>query len=186
MSHLDLPDFKPPSDLVVVASITGSYGIKGWIKLNPDSAPSNSVLLHTKSWWLQAGSSSAQAVTVNQVRPQGRDIVAQIARIDVREQAQALRGQRVLVRRSDFPVAHDGEYYWIDLIGCTVENAVGQVLGQVEEVVDHGAHSILVVKPAVALISPDVRELLIPFVAHYLLTVDLPGKRIRVDWEPAW
>ncbi len=196
MSRLDSSENQAPTGLVVVARVTGAYGIKGWIKLSPESHPSNSVLLHTRSWWLQANGKPPTPIVVQQVRAQGHSIVAQVSGMALREQAEALRSQAVLVRRSDFPATPEGEYYWVDLIGCVVENATGDVLGKVVEVVDHGAHSILVVTPQYALVASTVapsatatstatatEPILIPFVARYLLGVDLTGRKIRVDWE---
>jgi 16S rRNA processing protein RimM len=189
----------------VVARVTGAYGIKGWIKLSPESSPSNSVLLHTRSWWLQANGKPPTPIVVQQVRAQGHSIVAQFAGVALREQAEGLRSQLVLVCRSEFPAPPEGEYYWVDLIGCVVENATGIVLGTVAELVDHGAHSILVVTPGHALAATAASAtatarleattttatakakapelVLIPFVARYLLGVDLTGRKIRVDWE---
>ena len=42
---------------------------------------------------------------------------------------------------------------------------------------NHGAHPILVVK------GPSDQEILIPFVAAYVLGVDAQAKQIQVDWQ---
>ncbi len=177
-----IPD-APPVDLVVVAKVAGAYGIKGWIKLAPESKPSNSVLLHTRNWWLQAAGEDAIALSVLQARSQGNSVVAQIREISVREQAELLRSQSILVSRSEFPAPLENEYYWVDMIGCAVENADGVELGEIEDLVDHGAHSILVVRRKQTASAGESESILIPFVAQYLLNVDLPGRKVRVDWD---
>ena len=173
----------PPTDLIVVARIVGGYGIKGWIKLAPESIPSNSVLLHTRNWWLKAAGADCVPVSVVQARSQGNSVVAQLEGVTDRDQAEALRSQSILVGRSEFPPTLENEYYWIDLIGCVVENAAGLSLGEVEDLVDHGAHSILVVRPLASSGAVDQEQILIPFVAQFLLDVDLQGRKIRVDWQ---
>jgi 16S rRNA processing protein RimM len=50
-------------------------------------------------------------------------------------------------------------------------------LGTVTQVVDHGAHPILSVK------SDAEQEMLIPFVAAYVVNVDTQAKQIQADWQ---
>jgi hypothetical protein len=45
--------------------------------------------------------------------------------------------------RADFPAAEEGEFYWVDLIGCAVVNEQGEALGEVTGLIDNGAHQIL-------------------------------------------
>ena len=81
----------------------------------------------------------------------------------------------------------DNEFYWLDLIGLAVENLQGEQLGVVADLMDNGAHPILrVIKPAAdgaqdgeASKTP---ETLIPFVDHFVKTVDQTAKKITVDW----
>ena len=54
-------------------------------------------------------------------------------------------------------------------------NREGVVLGTVDSLLDTGAHSVLRV-------LREEEERLIPFVAAYVDHVDLPGRRIVVDW----
>ena len=62
-------------------------------------------------------------------------------------------------------------------MGCAVTNVEGKTLGSVVQVVDHGAHPILVVK------GDAEQEILIPFVAAYVLSVDTQAREIQADWQ---
>ena len=65
-----------------------------------------------------------------------------------------------------------------------VVNRAGQSLGQVEDLLETGAHGVLrVLAPSPVEGQPPV-ERLIPFVAAYVDDVDLVQRRILVDWEP--
>ena len=79
--------------------------------------------------------------------------------------------------RARFPAPAEGEYYWVDLVGCLVTNLEGRVLGMVAQVVDHGAHPILSIK------GDAEQEMLIPFVAAYVVNVDTQTKQIQADWQ---
>ena len=57
---------------------------------------------------------------ITQAREHGGVVVAAAQEVPDRDGAEALRGARVFVARSSFPSAGDDEYYWVDLIDCTV------------------------------------------------------------------
>ncbi|UDM49662.1 ribosome maturation factor RimM [Cupriavidus sp. MP-37] len=179
-----------PEDLVEVGYVSAAYGIRGWIKVQPH-ADDASALLHARRWWLlsppQSGLVAADAaraepvcVKIAQSREHSGTVVAQAAGVADRNLAEALRGRRVWIRRADFPAPEDNEFYWVDLIGCSVSNEQGELLGEVSGLIDNGAHQIL----QVAFVQPDGKagERLIPFVDAFLRTVDTAGKRIVVDW----
>lgn len=116
---------------------------------------------------------------VDSARRHSGAVVARLQGVAERDAAQALKGAEVLVSRADFPPLPDGEYYWVDLVGCAVVNLAGESLGVVAEVDDHGAHAILRVRPQG---GAEAAERLIPFVPAYITTVDIGARRILVDW----
>jgi 16S rRNA processing protein RimM len=87
----------------------------------------------------------------------------------------------VYVSRASFPSAAEGEYYWVDLIGLTVVNRQGAVLGEVVGLMETGTHDVLRVQPPGGGVTQP-QECLIPFVAVYVDGVDLAQRRITVDW----
>ena len=100
--------------------------------------------------------------------------------MDDRTAAEALRGARVFVPRSSFPTASADEYYWVDLIGLAVINREGVALGLVKELLSTGPQTVLVMEYET---EGKLLERMIPFVSAYIDTVDLPGRRITVDWQ---
>ncbi|MBO4576486.1 MAG: ribosome maturation factor RimM, partial [Neisseriaceae bacterium] len=101
---------------------------------------------------------------------------AKLVGIDDRTSAETLKGMTIAVLREDFAATDDNEYYWTDLVGLTVKNPQGEILGVVSGLQESGAHDILVVKGA-------EKQILIPFVAQFILTVNLSEKLIIADWQ---
>jgi len=168
-----------PDDLVLVAHVTGAFGIAGWVRLRPYSEEA-SALFHAKTWWVDKP--TLHDVDVMQLRAQGEDVVARLMGIGDRDAAEALKGATIQVRRAHFPPLEDNEFYWVDLVGHTVENLRGELMGEVSGLLDNGAHPILRVSlPAAE--GQKSSELLIPFVEQYVTEVDQTAKRITVDWE---
>jgi 16S rRNA processing protein RimM len=119
---------------------------------------------------------------VTHAKRHGDTVVAQVAGCADRSQAEALRGARIFVSRGHFPRAGIDEYYWVDLIGAEVFNREQQWLGTVSGLIDAGGSDVLCVQPPAE--GPTAREgeHLIPFVSAYVDTVDVPSRRIVVDW----
>lgn len=168
-----------PDDLVLVGHVTGAYGIKGWVRIRPYSADADA-FLHAKTWWLDKP--DLRDVDALQAKIHGEDVVAQLMGVAGRDAAEALKGATVRIRRSHFPVLDENEFYWVDLIGLSVENVQGEALGKVEDLIDNGAHPILRVVASVAAVGEKPREWLIPFVDAFVKTVDQQAKKITVDW----
>ena len=175
-----------PADAIEVGRILDAWGIKGWFKVLPYSA-SPEALFSSKRWFLLPSEKGAKTFTgtvqlsIKEAKEHSDSVVATAHDVPDRDTAEALRGARIFVARSSFPTPDKDEYYWIDLIGLEVVNREGVVLGTVQELMSTGPQTVLVIayehegKPA---------ERMIPFVSAYVDAVDLPTRRITVDWQP--
>ncbi len=175
-----------PDDSVEVGAIVDAYGLKGWVKVaaHAGAKQGGDALTSAKCWWLVKGREIKSAPVVA-AKAHSDSIVAQLNGAGDRDQALALRGWRVHVRRSDFPVLEADEFYWVDLIGLEVVSEAGVALGAVVDLIDNGAHSVLRIEyPSQGKDGqPVTGERLIPFVGVYVKSVDQTAKRIVVDWE---
>jgi 16S rRNA processing protein RimM len=174
-----------PADAIEVGRIADAWGIKGWFKVLPHSA-SPEALFSSKRWYLlptERGAktfSGTMLLRLREAKEHSGTVVAQAQEVDDRTAAEALKGARIFIPRSSFPTAATDEFYWVDLIGLSVVNREGVELGRVRELLSTGPQTVLVIeydeagKPA---------ERMIPFVAAYVDNVDLPAKRITVDWQ---
>jgi 16S rRNA processing protein RimM len=175
-----------PADAIEVGRILDAWGIKGWFKVLPYSA-SPEALFSSRRWFLQPSEKGARTFTgtvqlsIKEAKDHSDSVVASAHEVPDRDTAEALRGARIFVARSSFPTPDKDEYYWIDLIGLEVVNREGVVLGQVSDLMSTGPQTVLIIahehegKPA---------ERMIPFVSAYVDAVDLPKRRITVDWQP--
>lgn len=175
-----------PADAIEVGRILDAWGIKGWFKVLPYSA-SPEALFSSRRWFLLPSEKGAKTFTgtvqlsIKEAKEHSDSVVASAHDVPDRDTAEALRGARIFVARSSFPTPDSDEYYWVDLIGLEVVNREGLVLGSVQELMSTGPQTVLVIgyehegKPA---------ERMIPFVSAYVDAVDLPTRRITVDWQP--
>jgi len=174
-----------PADAIEVGRVADAWGVKGWFKVLPHSA-SPEALFSSKRWYLlpsERGAktfSGAVLLRVREAKEHSDTIVSSALEVDDRSAAEALKGARIFVARSSFPTASADEYYWVDLIALEVVNREGLVLGRVKELLSTGPQTVLVLEYQE---DGKAMERMIPFVSAYVDNVDLPGKRITVDWQ---
>ncbi len=180
-----------PEGLIEVGHVLDAWGTRGWIKVAPD-ATEPAALLKAPTWWLQPpplrGSARRLELPRRLARRHGQSVVALLEGVAGRDQAEALRGWSIHLRREDFPPPAADEFYWVDLIGCEVSNREGVALGHVLGLLDSGAQSVLRLRrPPSQASDPSPTqggERLIPFVDAYIVSVDLQARRIVADWQP--
>jgi len=178
-----------PADAIEVGRIADAWGIKGWFKVLPHSA-SPEALFSSKRWYLLPPDRPMKAAVpwtgalllkIKEAKDHSDSVVATSLDVVDRNAAEALRGARVFVLRSSFPTAAPDEYYWVDLIGLDVFNREGEGMGQVKELLSTGPQTVLVLTYTDT--EGKEAERMIPFVAAFIDAVDLPGRRITVDWQ---
>ena len=152
--------------------IAAPFGVKGWVRVQPNTAATGNLLAY-QTWWI-GREGGWREIAVAEARVQGRALVARLEGCDDRDAAAALRGTSVAVPRAALPRTQSGEYYWADLIGLAVENASAQALGRITRIMQTGANDVLVVTGE--------RERLIPFIAEVIRDVDLATGVMRVEW----
>jgi 16S rRNA processing protein RimM len=164
---------------ITVGKIGAPYGVRGWVKVYSYTETVDN-LLHYVPWYIRAENAPQapwQEAVVSEAKAHGKGIVAKLAGCEDRDDAAALRGREIAIRRDQLPPPAEGEYYWIDLQGLEVQTLDGVSLGIVDHLLETGANDVLVVKGE--------RERLIPYVQGPIVKeVDLDRGVIRVDWDP--
>jgi len=144
-----------------------------------DTEPPEGILNYPT--WLLELNGDRWAVGVEEGRIQGRTLVAKLAGSDDRDQATAFRGAAISVHRDELDDRglREGEYFWTDLEGLSVETQDGVLLGEVVNLFETGANDVMVVRGE--------RERLLPYLwQQVVLEVDLDSGRMVVNWDPAF
>ena len=84
---------------------------------------------------------------------------------------------------SVFPELEEGDYYWHDLIGCSVVNLEGYTMGTVTEMMETGSNDVLVVKANTKDAFWETRAVNSVLYEQVVKRVDLTTKTIEVDWD---
>jgi 16S rRNA processing protein RimM len=151
--------------------VAGAYGLRGSVKVAPGGGASKG-LVDAKEWWI--GGKAYKVVA----RLHGSSVVAQVSGVHTREEALALKGSTVSVRREALSDPGEGHYYHADLLGFEVVNGQGEVLGVVKRLFSNGAQDVMELA--------GTKERLLPWVPAVVKKVDLLKKQIEVEWQADW
>jgi 16S rRNA processing protein RimM len=184
-----------------IGKIVGVQGLKGEVRVYPNSDFPERFLEAGQRWLLHPGQPEPEAIELLSGRYlQGKGLyVLQLAGITERNQAEALRDCRLMVPETDRPSLEEDEFHVLDLIGLEVfEQATQKRLGVVADVLSAG-NDLLEVKldlqhetaPNPAQTEPiegrnhkpkakPTDTVLIPFVKAIVPVVDLEQKRIEI------
>ena len=133
---------------VVLGRVVGAHGLRGEVRVRFfGDGPGN--LLGIPAVWLADERDDPAARRHGVVSAgTGRSKEVRLALEDVgdREAAEALRGRLVLADAAELAPLEPGEFYWHELVGCSVVDREGRRIGTVREIWDAGAHDVLVVE----------------------------------------
>ena len=163
---------EPPDGHVVVGHVTGSWGLRGDVKVQPQtdfperfSAGSE---LHVKG----------SPETVVSSRPYRGGYVIRLASVTDRTAADSMRGALLTVPEDEIAPLPQDTYYHFQLIDMRVLSDEGEELGVIREILDTSANDVYVVRGETG------SELLIPAIREVVLEVDLDAGRMTVHLAP--
>lgn len=107
-----------------------------------------------------------------------RAYISRVEEISTREQADALKNQKIFVKKAQLPLLNsEDEYYYVDLVGLRVLGRDDQELGWIVAVHNFGAGDILEVKRE----GDNKETVLLPFTKEFFPEVSLQGSFARAD-----
>jgi len=175
--------------MVLVGAITGAHGVKGEVKVKSFTAQPASIAAYGPLFD-ESGRRRFDFSLSGKTGETGKDVlVGRIQGVDDRNAAEALKGQRLYVARTQLPEGDDpDEFYLADLIGLAVQDEAGTALGRVADVANYGAGDVLTVEGgAKGAFDLPFAKAFVPQVdlAAGSLTVALPADFFETPARPA-
>ena len=157
---------------ICIGQIAGAFGVQGEVRLKSFCAEPTDIA----SYGPLLTKDGSRSFSVTLTRPVAGALGARLSGVSSKEEADALRGTELYVARDRLPSLPDDEFYHADLIGLSVYDTGGVLIGKVRAVYDHGAGDIL------EIFGPGRKQtLLLPFTRAFVPTVDLAAGRIIAD-----
>lgn len=154
------------SDPVVIGVIVGPHGVRGTVRVRPSGTGDH----------LRKGVSPQVAGvrrTILTSRPTPKGFLLDLEGIGDRLAVTELRGETLVLDRSELDPPEEGEFYVGDLVGLTATDEAGNRIGEVKETFETAAHEVLV-------IGTDEEDVYVPFTLEHVPDLDLTARHLIV------
>jgi 16S rRNA processing protein RimM len=156
-----------------VGTIVATHGLKGAVKVHPKGERVLPLFEVGRTFCLVAPSGRRQKVTIESVYAKGANFIVKFAEFTHITQAEQSIGMQLTVPEEWLPQLDEGEFLASELVGMTVVTEAGEEIGEVLEVMEAGAHDVLVTGRG-----------MIPMVREFVKAIDRQARRIVIKPQP--
>lgn len=160
------------SALISIGKLGSTHGLEGDLKLYSLSDVPERFNCLDQVWWIGV-TGEPKRLKVVSVRPGERFFLVHFKDFDNLEDARSLTGGEIAVPPYERGKLPSGNYFIDDIIGLTVEDDKGEIIGRVNGVLKTGANDIYE-------IQGHTEEILLPALQDVILSIDLKAGRMRV------
>jgi 16S rRNA processing protein RimM len=158
-----------------IGKIVNTHGIKGEVKVWPQTDfPEVRFKAGNKLLMFPPETGEPITIEIDTSREQKNMYVLRLKGFDNINQVEKFKGWELKVSESERVPLPEGEYYFRDILGCSVVTEEGEQLGTITDILSPGANDIWVVK------MPKGKELLLPVIDDVVLDVDIAARKIIV------
>jgi len=171
-------NYSSTNQLIIIGSIGAPFRILGWVKVNSYTDPKENLLKYN-NWLLVDHNTDPLMLAVSEIKESNGKFLVLFASIQDRNQASLLTNKKIAVTRDCLPKLATNQYYWEELIGCSVYNLLGQQIGIVDYLFSIVANDVMVVKNHI-----NNKEYLIPYsFGNSIININKFERIITVDWS---
>ena len=170
-----MTDYNDYKEHTWVATIVGVHGIKGAVRARYLTNTPDYYLKENTLFLEKAGILSA--LNVLRINQSKNFWIILFEEINSRNDAEYLKGCRLLLPDSRLRPLQSNEFFLHQIIGCSVEDQKGQILGEITDILETGANNVYEV-------SNGNKAFLVPDVPHVVLELNIETQRMIIDPLP--
>ena len=155
--------------MIKVATIINTHALKGECKLYLVTDDPKGRFSKGRVLYFEDGT----PITVQSFRIQKGLGYCFFEGIDSIDKAEKLKTKDLFIKKEDLPSLEEDEFYYHQLMDCTVFNEKDEELGKVVDILETGANLVLRVQNGTS-------SFLVPFVDAFIKIVDVENKEIEI------
>ncbi len=133
------------SKRIAIARIVKPHGVRGKMKVEYFGEDGDQFSTY-REVVIEDPAGKPRTYTVAEVISQPPRLILQLKEVGRIEEVEPLVGKEIFVDRGDLPKLGEDEYYWVDLVGMTVEVGEGKRIGTIKAILPTGANDVFVVE----------------------------------------
>jgi 16S rRNA processing protein RimM len=159
-----------------VGKIVNTHGIRGELKiLSQTDFPELRFVKGSELLFVEPDSGRTVTAKVESAREHKGMFIVRFKEWDNINQVEPFKGWMVKVDEQHLADLDEDEYYYHEILGCSVVTTEGEKLGEITEILTPGANHVWVVK------RPKGKDLLLPVIDPVVIEVDVEAKRVTVE-----
>ena len=155
------------TDPVVIGVVVASHGVRGTMRVR--ATGSGRHLREGVEPFVAGGRRR-----ISRVRETPKGFLVDLEGVEDRPGAASLRGEQLVLDRSELDAPGEGEVYVGDLIGLMAVGDAGEIVGTVRETFETAAHEVLVIR------KEGESAVYVPFTLEHVPEVNLEAARLVV------
>jgi 16S rRNA processing protein RimM len=159
-----------------VGKIVNTHGIRGEIKvLSQTDFPEDRFKPGSRLSLIDPSGAEKMVVEVASSRANKNVYVLKLKGWDDINESEKYKNWFLKVSEEQLIDLPEDEYYYYEIIGCTVVTVEDQLLGEITEILSPGANDVWVVQP------PQGKPVYIPYIEDVVKQVDVANKKVVVE-----
>lgn len=159
-------------DYLEIGKIINTHGVRGNVKVIP--LTDNPRRYEDLKWVYLDKKGVLEKYYIENVKYHKNFVIVKLKGVDNMQEAEGLKGMYLKVDRENAVKLPEDSYFICDLVGCSVYEKNGNILGVLREVIKTGANDVFLVE------GQDGKEILIPALKKVVKNVLLEDRKIIV------
>lgn len=160
-----------------VGVIVNTHGIRGDIKvLSKTDFPEERFAKGSKLTMFDDATGQSQPIEIEQAREHKGMYIVKLKGFSNINEVEKYKGWVIRVSAEEQGTLDEGDYFYHQIIGCSVYTEDGELLGSITEILSPGANDVWVVTPS----NTKAKPILLPVIDPVILNVNIAERRITV------
>lgn len=156
-----------------VGKIINTHGLRGEVKVHRITDFEDRFDIGAKVYAVKDNSEPIELMISSHRMHKGFDLL-RFQGLDSIDDVEHLKGAMLKITKDQLTELEEGEYYYFEIIGCSVYTTGGERIGEVKEILSPGANDVWVVK------RKEGKDVLIPYIEDVVKKVNPDAKEIVI------
>lgn len=157
-----------------VGFVVNTHGLKGEVKVKRITDFIERFDVGNKLY-IEGEDGSYESLEIDSFRQQNEMIILHFKEYNSLEAVEWMKGKKLLIKKEQQTSLPEGEYYYHEIIGCTVFSTEEEEIGVIDHILAPGANDVWVAY------DKDGKEILIPYIDDVVKEVDVEKKKVIIE-----
>jgi len=158
-----------------VGKIVNTHGIRGEVRvISKTDFPDERYKLGNKLYIFQQGKEPIEVIVKSRRKHKNFDLLS-FEGFESINDVERFKGSILKVPKNQLGELEEGEYYFHEIIGCTVWTEEGTEVGFIKEILTPGANDVWVIK------RKGQKDALVPYIEDVVKAIDVKEKKVIIS-----